>query len=434
MNASTPTLASLVDGMMKSIDDTRRLATKVPVDTSSFLTMAFYIGELRDVLTHLNTKRDVKSVPDGLSGMQRLKSAIDDLRNVTKQSSECSRLFLVFDTAKVVTDLQRLLQEVGHDLNLMPVLSIMSSLPSDIANKLTDLRSRMRVATFDSEPEVLELSREMEDAVFKSNKKMATESMAKVFKLLSLQSQDADALKEEVQKDLVVAEKEERWMDVDKLQELNTLLSLASISKSDPIKVSFSRLALQIKKDLGIETPAHFICAMTGEVMKDPVSLKETGETFNRTAIESWFAKGKRSCPKTGKMLRNTELIPNAAVRKEMEEEYDKLNQRALEEAVKRLTEEGEAAAKDDGERMELALEAMQQLSALDKKYAERLQEMETIPPLVRFITDAEPGKLREIALLTLANFASMGNEQAVSASGTAGTIGIALAADPIRF
>ena len=295
MNASTPTLASLVDGMMKSIDDTRRLATKVPVDTSSFLTMAFYIGELRDVLTHLNTKRDVKSVPDGLSGMQRLKSAIDDLRNVTKQSSECSRLFLVFDTAKVVTDLQRLLQEVGHDLNLMPVLSIMSSLPSDIANKLTDLRSRMRVATFDSEPEVLELSREMEDAVFKSNKKMATESMAKVFKLLSLQSQDADALKEEVQKDLVVAEKEERWMDVDKLQELNTLLSLASISKSDPIKVSFSRLALQIKKDLGIETPAHFICAMTGEVMKDPVSLKETGETFNRTAIESWFAKGKRS-------------------------------------------------------------------------------------------------------------------------------------------
>ena len=233
---------------------------------------------------------------------------------------------------------------------------------------------------------------------------------------------------------MVVAEKEERWMDVDKLQELNTLLSLARISKSDPIKVSFSRLALQIKKDLGIETPAHFICAMTGEVMKDPVSLKETGETFNRTAIESWFAKGKRSCPKTGKMLRNTELIPNAAVRKEMEEEYDKLNQRALEEAVKRLKEEGEAAAKDDGERMELALEAMQQLSALDKKYAERLQEMETIPPLVRFITDAEPGKLREIALLTLANFASMGNEQAVSASGTAGTIGIALAADPIRF
>lgn len=55
------TLAGIADAMIRTIDDTRRLATKVPVDTSSFITMAFYLGELRDVLTHLNTKQQQRA-------------------------------------------------------------------------------------------------------------------------------------------------------------------------------------------------------------------------------------------------------------------------------------------------------------------------------------------------------------------------------------
>ncbi|GJP77695.1 hypothetical protein CLOP_g8053 [Closterium sp. NIES-67] len=338
----------MVDSMVKTIEETRRLAPKVPVDTASFLTMAFYLGELREVLSQLNTKRDLtKSSAESLNGMKRLKTALDDLKKLTKDHTECSRLFLIFDTDKLVGDLQRMVQEVGHDLNLMPVLSIMSSLPTDVANRLTDLRGRMRVATFDSEPEVAELSLALEDGVTKNSKKVATALVERVLKFLEMPSSQSDVLKEEVQRDLLVAEKEERWMDVDKLTELKTLVSLASISSEVPITQTFSRLALRLREEQGMAVPDSFKCAMTGEVMRDPVKLVETGETYNRNAIENFFAKGKRACPKTGKHLKSAELVCNVEVRKAIEESYDELNRKTLDEAARIVRDDMEQRAAD---------------------------------------------------------------------------------------
>ncbi|CAI7845115.1 unnamed protein product, partial [Closterium sp. NIES-53] len=448
----------MVDSMLKTIEETRRLAPKVPVDTASFLTMAFYLGELRDVLSQLNTKRDLtKSSAEALNGMKRLKTALDDLKKLTKDHTECSRLFLIFDTDKLVGDLQRMVQEVGHDLNLMPVLSIMSSLPTDVANRLTDLRGRMRVATFDSEPEVAELSLALEDGVTKNSKKVATKLVERVLKFLEMPSSESDALKEEVQRDLLVAEKEERWMDVDKLTELKTLVSLASISSEAPITQTFSRLALRLREELGMAVPDNFKCAMTGEVMRDP---------------------GKRVCPKSGKHLKSVELVCNVEIRKGIEESYDALNRKTLDEASRTLRdgmeqraaeaaaaaearaaalaaggeaaeailaeeaakaeeerkkeEEKKAAAKkkkkgpepppkeepkeaSGGEREEEAVEAMQQLSSQDKKYAAQLAEIGAVVPLVRLVTERGAGPVREGTVTVLRNIASLGEAEATS-------------------
>ncbi|CAI5965951.1 unnamed protein product [Closterium sp. NIES-65] len=485
MSSSNPSLASMVDSMLKTIEETRRLAPKVPVDTASFLTMAFYLGELRDVLSQLNTKRDLtKSSAEALNGMKRLKTALDDLKKLTKDHTECSRLFLIFDTDKLVGDLQRMVQEVGHDLNLMPVLSIMSSLPTDVANRLTDLRGRMRVATFDSEPEVAELSLALEDGVTRNSKKVATALVERVLKFLGMPSSQSDVLKEEVQRDLLVAEKEERWMDVDKLTELKTLVSLASISSEAPITQTFSRLALRLREELGMAVPDNFKCAMTGEVMRDPVTLVETGDTYNRNAIENFFAKGKRVCPKSGKHLKSVELLCNVEIRKGIEESYDALNRKTLEEAARMLRdgmeqraaeaaaaaearaaalaaggeaaeailaeeaakaeeerkkeEEKKAAAKkkkkgpepppkeepkeaSGGEREEEAVEAMQQLSSQDKKYPAQLAEIGAVVPLVRLVTERGAGPVREGTVTVLRNIASLGEAEATSISDAGG-------------
>ncbi|CAI5470617.1 unnamed protein product [Closterium sp. Yama58-4] len=447
--------------------------------------MAFYLGELREVLSQLNTKRDLtKSSSEALNGMKRLKTALDDLKKLTKDHTECSRLFLIFDTDKLVGDLQRMVQEVGHDLNLMPVLSIMSSLPTDVANRLTDLRGRMRVATFDSEPEVAELSLALEDGVTKNSKKVATALVERVLKFLGMPSSQSDVLKEEVQRDLLVAEKEERWMDVDKLTELKTLVSLASISSEAPITQTFSRLALRLREELGMAVPDNFKCAMTGEVMRDPVTLVETGDTYNRNAIENFFAKGKRVCPKSGKHLKSVELVCNVEIRKGIEESYDELNRKTLDEAARiirdgmeqraaeaaaaaearaaalaaggeaaeailaeeaakaeeerKKEEEKKAAAKkkkkgpepppkeepkeaSGGEREEEAVEAMAQLSSQDKKYAAQLAEIGAVVPLVRLVTERGAGPVREGSVTVLRNIASLGEAESTSIADAGG-------------
>ncbi|CAI5497367.1 unnamed protein product [Closterium sp. Naga37s-1] len=342
----------------------------------------------------------------------------------------------------------------------------------------------MRVATFDSEPEVAELSLALEDGVTKNSKKVATKLVERVLKFLEMPSSESDVLKEEVQRDLLVAEKEERWMDVDKLTELKTLVSLASISSEAPITQTFSRLALRLREELGMAVPDNFKCAMTGEVMRDPVTLVETGDTYNRNAIENFFAKGKRVCPKSGKHLKSVELVCNVEIRKGIEESYDALNRKTLDEASRTLRdgmeqraaeaaaaaearaaalaaggeaaeailaeeaakaeeerkkeEEKKAAAKkkkkgpepppkeepkeaSGGEREEEAVEAMQQLSSQDKKYAAQLAEIGAVVPLVRLVTERGAGPVREGTVTVLRNIASLGEAEATSISDAGG-------------
>uniref|UniRef100_A0A5B7BXY1 RING-type E3 ubiquitin transferase n=1 Tax=Davidia involucrata TaxID=16924 RepID=A0A5B7BXY1_DAVIN len=85
-----------------------------------------------------------------------------------------------------------------------------------------------------------------------------------------------------------------------------------------------------------------FICPLTKQVMRDPVTL-ENGQTFEREAIEKWFKECKESgrklvCPLTLKELRSTDLNPSIALRNTIEE-WDARNEAAqLDMARRSLT------------------------------------------------------------------------------------------------
>ncbi|KAI4388516.1 hypothetical protein MLD38_000837 [Melastoma candidum] len=67
-----------------------------------------------------------------------------------------------------------------------------------------------------------------------------------------------------------------------------------------------------------------FLCPLTKKIMHDPVTL-ETGETFERVAIENWFKECKENgrrlvCPVTQKELKSTDLNPIIALRNTIDE------------------------------------------------------------------------------------------------------------------
>ncbi|KAK6126501.1 hypothetical protein DH2020_039735 [Rehmannia glutinosa] len=65
-----------------------------------------------------------------------------------------------------------------------------------------------------------------------------------------------------------------------------------------------------------IEVPPYFICPITLEIMKDPVTVS-TGITYDRDSIEKWiFIQKNLTCPVTKQILQNQEITPNITLRR----------------------------------------------------------------------------------------------------------------------
>ena len=67
------------------------------------------------------------------------------------------------------------------------------------------------------------------------------------------------------------------------------------------------------------EAPPSFLCPISLEIMRDPVSTVD-GHCYERTNIEYWLASGARNSPKTGAVLPSTTLTRNHALRNAIEE------------------------------------------------------------------------------------------------------------------
>ncbi|GFR52577.1 hypothetical protein Agub_g15170, partial [Astrephomene gubernaculifera] len=63
------------------------------------------------------------------------------------------------------------------------------------------------------------------------------------------------------------------------------------------------------------EAPLEFICPLTHQVIQDPVLLHDTGHSYERKALEEWWAKGHHFCPRTGVPLRRLSTSPNHSLR-----------------------------------------------------------------------------------------------------------------------
>ncbi|XP_020081281.1 U-box domain-containing protein 18-like [Ananas comosus] len=60
-------------------------------------------------------------------------------------------------------------------------------------------------------------------------------------------------------------------------------------------------------------------CPISLDLMTDPVTIA-TGQTYDRSSIKRWIKSGRLTCPVTGEKLTNTDLVPNFAIRKLVDE------------------------------------------------------------------------------------------------------------------
>ena len=84
-----------------------------------------------------------------------------------------------------------------------------------------------------------------------------------------------------------------------------------------PMSTPCPRAAERSEKETRAKAAAAasaFLCPITQTAMADPV-LAMDGHTYERAAIERWFANGRATSPVTNARLASTMLVPNHALK-----------------------------------------------------------------------------------------------------------------------
>ncbi len=75
-------------------------------------------------------------------------------------------------------------------------------------------------------------------------------------------------------------------------------------------------------KEAEHEFPMEWYCPITQELMRDPV-IADDGFTYERKAIQEWFAKSPIS-PLTGAKMGSLKIIPNIALKQTIQTAVEK--------------------------------------------------------------------------------------------------------------
>ena len=114
--------------------------------------------------------------------------------------------------------------------------------------------------------------------------------------------------------------------------------AIAAQLEAEEAHLSRAATALSLSHTALVSTaPKDFICPITLDLVEDPVVCAD-GMTYERIAIEQWFASGKATSPVTNARLTHTHLVPNRALRSATQ-------QWMLEQATRTRAEEVEEAS-----------------------------------------------------------------------------------------
>ncbi|GLJ56103.1 hypothetical protein SUGI_1204440 [Cryptomeria japonica] len=304
--------------------ETINAAHDVMIKQESLTELSKYLEHIKPILRELANKnvRESETIRKALEILEReLKAA----KNVTDSCSQKSRFYLLVNCRNIVKQVQDITREIGHALSLVPLASLDMSL--SIQLKAHKLCKDMQNAEFKAAVVEEEIVNKIESGVRErnANSVYANNLLLQIAKAVGI-STDTSALKqefEEFKKDMVDAQLRKNQAEALQMEQIIGLLGwadVASSAKERDQKYHDKRISLGSHHLPPLQS---FYCPISQEVMDDPVEIS-SGQTFERSAIEKWFAEGHTTCPLTNQMLTSKELRPNIILRRSIQEWKDR--------------------------------------------------------------------------------------------------------------
>ncbi|KAG4940124.1 hypothetical protein JHK87_043995 [Glycine soja] len=299
-------------------------ANDVLVQKDSFKELAAYMERIKPVLEELR-KGKVSDSERFNRTIEIMNKEIKDANQLCLDCSKKSKFYLLMNCRSIAKSLENHTKQLSRALGLLPLAT--TGLSSGIGEEIEKLCEDMKTAGFKAalaEEEILEkiesgirennvdrsyankLLLDITDAVGIGNERSAIKIELEEFK--------SEIENARVRKDLAEA------MQMDQIIALLERADAASSTKDKELKYFAKRQSLgtQIMEPL-----QSFYCPITQDVMVDPVEIS-SGQTFERSAIEKWFAEGNKLCPLTLIPLDTSILRPNKKLKQSIQEWKDR--------------------------------------------------------------------------------------------------------------
>lgn len=298
---------------------------KFIVEKKSFAELAGYLEKIDPLLKELmKNMGDLDSLNDVIA---ILHLQVKLSKELIDECSKRNRLYLLLNTRSISKRLRDITREISQALGMLPLSSL--DISSGIVSDINELSEIMRKAEFKAAVEEEEILEKIELGI-------EQRSVDRVF-ANSLLFSIAEAIGVSTEQSVLKREFEEFKMEIENMRlrkdraeaiqmdQIITLLERADATSSPNER---KNKYLTKRNSLGshqFEPLQSFICPITRELMDDPVETS-TGHTFERSAIEKWFADGNNLCPKTLMPLNTSVLQPNRALRQSIEEWKERNN------------------------------------------------------------------------------------------------------------
>ncbi|ESQ50843.1 hypothetical protein EUTSA_v10022583mg [Eutrema salsugineum] len=237
--------------------------------------------------------------------MQRMKTLIEDC-------SRASKLWLLSQIEIVAFSFQELITDLSTVLDILPVNDL--SLSDDAEDLIVLLRKQCSDSFQFIDPRDEALRRKVTDTIA-GIKHQISPDQSKLTEIFSdLGFPDSASLREEIQ---ILEDQTHDQIDERSKSSAASLIGFVRYSNCvihGPSTPSPNPDFRRYKSLSDANIPADFRCPITLELMRDPVVVS-TGQTYDRESIDLWIQSGHNTCPKTGQVLKHTNLIPNRALK-----------------------------------------------------------------------------------------------------------------------
>ncbi|XP_015691471.2 U-box domain-containing protein 16-like [Oryza brachyantha] len=268
--------------------------------------------------------------------LQRFKAVVADC-------SARSRMLLLLQSDEMEAELRELHHDLATLLDLLPVVEL--GLADDVLDVLALASRQCRRCSPAHEAEqalkasVLSLIQEIEREIVPER-----ERLEEILEEVGINdpascSEEIESLEQEIGD-----RASEKWTSsmialVGLLRYAKCVLFSATPRPSD----SNSKADVEVEDGEPPAPPSDFRCPISLDLMRDPVVVA-SGQTYDRESIDRWFSSGKSTCPKTGQVLANLELVPNKAL-KNLISKWCRENGVAMEACEASKSEQAQAVA-----------------------------------------------------------------------------------------
>lgn len=324
---------TLLESLILVSDDVSSIDRTPFLQRRNIATMIRRITLLSSLFEEIQGQLQTPLPPSSMLCLTELHSVIRRVKSLIQSSVEGSLLWSLMQTENVSNQFYTLVKEMARALDILP-LSLLN-LSADTKEQVELLHKQARRAELYVDQMDAQRRDELVRATVVNRKSKGLVDLVRVRDILSsIGVGSLTELQEEILKLEVEAEKQAGTGGLVVVSNINSLISLISISKTTVFSVeedmrthedmkkrkvsnsnsNSNRQDQSFSSSVVVSIPDEFRCPISLDLMNDPV-IVASGHTYDRSSIAQWINSGHHTCPKSGQRLIHMALIPNYALR-----------------------------------------------------------------------------------------------------------------------